>query len=46
VNKAVEEALGELNKRGAEKIIMIEQIAPFETSWEDEGLLLQIPEDW
>ncbi|EGD51888.1 hypothetical protein TheetDRAFT_1280 [Thermoanaerobacter ethanolicus JW 200] len=46
VNKTMEEALEELNKRGAEKIIMIEEMVPFETSWEGEGLLLQIPEGW
>ncbi len=32
VNKAMEAALEELNKRGVEKIVMIEEIVPFETS--------------
>jgi hypothetical protein len=46
MDKAMEAALEELNKRGVEKIIMIEEMVPFETSWEGEGLLLRIANDW
>ena len=46
VDKTIEAVMQELVKRGVKEIVTIDEMLPFESFWEFEGLSLRVPDDW